>query len=61
MELTLTKPEDIEPTAESFKAWLVESEAAIQNVVSNSTKQLNEIYAAVTKVRKLWAELKNEI
>ena len=59
--LTLTKPEDIQPSADAFKAWIVEAEIAIKNVVSNSTKQLEEIGAAMTKVRRLWAELRNEI
>lgn len=59
--MTLTKPEDIEPSAEAFKAWLAESETAIKAVIWNSTKQLQEIGVAITKVRRLWAELRNEI
>jgi hypothetical protein len=59
--LTLTKPEDIQPSADAFKAWMSEAEKAIKNVISDSTKQLEEIGVAVTKVRHLWAELRNEI
>ena len=59
--MTLTKPKDIEPSAEAFKAWLAESETAIKTVISDSTKQLQEIGAAITEVRRLWAELRNEI
>jgi hypothetical protein len=59
--MTVTKPEDIEPSANAFKAWLAESETAIKNVVEIAIKELQEIGAAVSKVRRLWAELKNEI
>ena len=59
--LTLTKPEDVQPNADSFKAWMGEAEKAIKNVISNATDQLEEIGVAVTKVRRLWAELRNEI
>jgi hypothetical protein len=59
--ITLAKPEDIQPSAESFKTWMGEAERAIKNVMSNATDQLEEIGAAITKVRRLWAELRNEI
>ena len=59
--LTLRKPEDIQPSADSFKSWMGEAETAIKNVISNATDQLNEIGAAMTKVRRLWAELRDEI
>ena len=59
--LVLTKPEDIEPNADSFKTWMGEAEKAIKNVVSNATNQLEEIGVAMTEVRRLWAELRNEI
>jgi hypothetical protein len=60
-EVTLTKPEDIQPNADSFKLWMGEAEMAIKNVISNAADQLEEIGVAMTKVRRLWAELKNEI
>jgi hypothetical protein len=59
--LTLTKPEDIQPKADSFKAWMGEAEMAIKSVMSNATTQLEEIGVAMTEVRRLWAELRNEI
>ena len=60
-ELSLTKPQDIQPNADSFKAWMGEAEMAIKNTVSNATKQLKEIGVAITEVRRLWAELRNEM
>ena len=60
-ELTLTKPEDIQPNVDSFKAWMGEAEMAIKTIMSNATDQLKEIGVAITEVRRLWAEIKHEI
>jgi hypothetical protein len=57
----MRKPQDIQPNADSFKAWMGEAEMAIKNTVSNATNQLKEIGVAITEVRRLWAELRNEI
>jgi hypothetical protein len=59
--LTPTKPEDIQPNADSFKAWMGEAEMAIKSTLSNATEQLKEIRVAITEVRRLWVEIKHEI
>jgi hypothetical protein len=59
--MVLTKPRDIEPSAEAFKAWMSEAEIAIKDTMTTATKQLEEIGVAMHEVRRLWAEIKNEI
>lgn len=59
--LTLTKPEDTQPNADSFKAWMAEAEMAVKTIMSNATDQLKEIGVAMTEVRRLWAEIRHEI
>ena len=61
MSLTLTKPEDIQPNADSFKAWMGEAEKAIKDTMTNATNQLEEIGVAMTEVRRLWTEIRHEI
>jgi hypothetical protein len=61
VKITLTKPEDIQLDADSFKAWMGKAETAIKSTVSNATDQLKEIGVAITEVRRLWAEIKHEI
>jgi hypothetical protein len=59
--MVLTKPRDIEPSTEAFKAWMSEGEKAIKDTMTTATKQLEEIGVAMHEVRRLWAELRNEI
>lgn len=59
--MKLTEPSDIQPSTEAFKAWMGEAQIAISDTMTNATKQLEEIGVAMTEVKRLWAELRNEI
>jgi hypothetical protein len=59
--LVLTKPCDIQPSSEAFKSWMNEAQIAIRDTMKSAHNELEEIGAAMKEVRRLWAELRNEI
>jgi hypothetical protein len=58
---TLKDPADIEPNADSFKEWMRQAEKMIDSTMSTALEQLTEVGAAMVEVKRLWAELRNEI
>ena len=58
---TLKNPADIEPNADAFREWMSQAEEMIDSTMKNAMEQLTEVGAAMIEVKRLWAELRNEI
>jgi hypothetical protein len=58
---TLKDPADMEPNADAFKEWMSQAEKMIDSTMSTALEQLKEVGTAMVEVKRLWAELRNEI
>jgi hypothetical protein len=58
---TLKNPGEIEPNADAFKEWMGQAEKIIDSTMKNAMEQLTEVGTAILGVKRLWAELRNEI
>jgi hypothetical protein len=59
--LSLKEPSEIELNPHAFKQWFSEAEKLIDGTMSTALEQLKEVGVAMHEVRRLWAELRNEI